>query len=377
MQLQRRSFVGVLGAGLLGACIPSKGDSQSRETRPGAVAALRMLSPRATHAAVLRPRGDVLMIGGFFREGTGLTMVERFDPRRRRFEQFGNLAVPRIQPLALALANGAVLVMGGEWDVERSSAELLLPDGTAKPLPSLADRRTAAAAIALRDNRVLICGGSRPGYKMTASAEIFDPEAGRSSAIAPMAEARAGHRLTMLPDGKVLVTGGGEGGRISASAEIFDPATGRFSPAGSMQQPRYKHAAEALPDGTVLIIGGSDDESGPDRRGRLASCERYDPASGRFVPAPEMHQARYKIGDSVARLDDGTLVVSGGGDRPERLAPAGKAFEIAQAGFDTRRDFMTANAIGAGFVLAAGGYDASIAASDRAWLIEQALWSRS
>ena len=56
---------------------------------------------------------------------------------------------------------------------------------------------------------------------MRASAELYDPGTRAWTATASLGLARAGHTATLLPDGRVLVAGGG-----SASAELYDPGSG-------------------------------------------------------------------------------------------------------------------------------------------------------
>lgn len=359
----RRQVVLSLAALSLAGCARASAPSASGIADP----LPPMLSPRATHAAVAIG-GGALMIGGFAEEGRGIAMIERFDAARRRFDRFATLSVGRIQPIAILLDSGDTLVIGGEWDAPVSTAELIGATGGTVALGATNDRRTAAAAVKLRDGRVLVTGGSRPGYGMTASAELYDPLTQRFVLIASMREPRAGHSATLLSDGTVLLTGGGEGGAIVASTEIFDPRREAFAAAPPMRQARYKHGAALTRDGALLVIGGSDDRSGPDGRGRLKACERYDPASSAFATAPSLEQARYKLQNAAVSMPNGDIIVASGYATAEILRTGSPRFETF-ATFDTRRDFMTATPIGARSVLVAGGYDGSITGSATAWLL--------
>ena len=75
---------------------------------------------------------------------------------------------------------------------------------------------------------------------------------------------RSGHTATLLPKGKVLVTGGiDKAGTVPniqylSTAEMFDPASGTFTAAGNMEIERSEHAAILLLNGEVLITGGID-----------------------------------------------------------------------------------------------------------------------
>ncbi|MEL6861454.1 MAG: RICIN domain-containing protein [Pseudomonadota bacterium] len=57
----------------------------------------------------------------------------------------------------------------------------------------------------------------------------------------------------MLPDGRIMVTGGNTDSRTS----IYDPNTNTWSIASEMKTPRGYHAMTPLSDGSILTLGGS------------------------------------------------------------------------------------------------------------------------
>jgi len=125
-----------------------------------------------------------------------------------------------------------------------------------------------------------------------------------------MATQRHGYSATLLPDGKVLIAGGGSclgpGDCILDSAEVYDPLAGRFKPTGSMTVERSAHSATRLASGKILIAGGLDNTGQ-----FMASAELYDPASGTFAPTAEkMHFARGN--HSATLLSDGKVIIAGG-----------------------------------------------------------------
>src|SRR5689334_4763859 len=90
---------------------------------------------------------------------------------------------------------------------------------------------------------------------------------GTFTSTGPMTTPRAGHTATLLPDGKVLIVGGG--GLGSASAELYNPSTGTFEAIGGPLALRFQHTATLLPNGKVLIVSGT-------------TAELYDPATRTF-----------------------------------------------------------------------------------------------
>src|SRR2546430_3235856 len=132
------------------------------------------------------------------------------------------------------------------------------PSTQVKELNPLVVPRTAHAATALTDGRILITGGRDSAGNIVAVSEIFDPATETSTAGATLTTPRVDHTATLLPDGKVLVAGGTGASGSLTSAEIFDPANpaaGFRTLSASMGAARARHTATVLNDGKVLIAG--------------------------------------------------------------------------------------------------------------------------
>jgi YVTN family beta-propeller protein len=125
-----------------------------------------------------------------------------------------------------------------------------------------------STAVMFAPGRILQAGGNgyRDGYASPGSAlaTVVDIRAGTPvvTETAPMHHARQWPNSTVLPDGRVVVTGGtayGNNGGADAvyEAELWDPATGTWNVGASAAEVRVYHsAAILLPDGVVLSTGG-------------------------------------------------------------------------------------------------------------------------
>jgi Tol biopolymer transport system component len=276
------------------------------------------------------------------------------------------------------------------------------PTPSATPIPALAPgfswtgsmtaTRYGVTATLLRDGRVLITGGYNCGdaeYAGTwASAELYDPATGTFSATGSMTAMRAGETATLLQDGRVLITGGGNCGDAAhagtwASAELYDPATGTFSATGSMSKPRESHTATLLPDGRVLITGGITGASplaslsvvlasyrGPiapatssgvaaTSSNVLASAELYDPKTGTFSKTGSM--STFRDDHTATLLQDGRVLVVGGGGEGYASVTSAELYDPARGTFSrtgsmkSGRWLHTATLLQDGRVLIAGG----------------------
>lgn len=235
------------------------------------------------------------------------------------FTRAGAMNAPRAGHTATLLADGKVLVVGGQ----DARAELFDPETQSFSFTgSLSAGRSYATATLLKDGRVLVAGGlgltSGPdGFLLELnSAEIFDPETGMFSAAGHMASARWHHTATLLSDGKVLIAGGyGTNGPscATASAELFDPSTRTFSPAGFMLSARVFHTAVLLNTGQVLVAGGANGcapDSPDDPPWDPLFVELFDPSSQGFKGGGEMSTTR--IRHSASHLPDDTVLLLGG-----------------------------------------------------------------
>jgi hypothetical protein len=178
---------------------------------------------------------------------------------------------------------------------------------------------------------------------------------------------RLSHTSTLLPDGRVLITGG-RGEKVNSSAEIYDPAGKTFTLTGDMITPRYKHAAGIVPDGRVLVAGGS----GPgDWHDQLASAEIYDLGTGKFTAAAELTGVRYKLPDEVPSLADGSLLFAGGSRTLDVYDPGAKKFLPVADRLPDARHFMSETKLADGAVLLTGGYPEDDKSTAAAYLYRQ------
>jgi hypothetical protein len=229
------------------------------------------------------PNGDMLVVSGMINTSTGTNLLPQV--WQAGSGTWRNLTSAQLQqpyyPYMFVAPNGQVFAAGPAQttrylDTSGTGAWTLVGDNTF-------GTRNWGSAVQYDAGKVLLMGGTQEGFydtvtNPTNTAEVIDLTAPTPAwhASAPMAFARKQHNATLLPDGKVLVTGGSSGTErataVSSSpalaAELWNPATGRWTTVASDTVFRgYHSVALLLPDGRVLSGGGNFE----------ASLELYSP----------------------------------------------------------------------------------------------------
>ena len=203
-----------------------------------------MKATRARHSATLLASGplagNVLIAGGTSDENGGdVATAELYDPVAGQFTSTGRMSTPRethsatwLSPSVVAgtLAGSVLIAGGGEVSAPSDSAEVFNPQtATFSPVGAMTTARTLQAAVLLANGRVLIAGGQGSETEFLLSAELFDPAHATFSAIGSMNNVHSGATATVLENGNALIAGG-----RSNWADLYNTAAGTFLPTGRM-----------------------------------------------------------------------------------------------------------------------------------------------
>ena len=289
--------------------------------------------------------GRLLVNGGHIANNRGVRNANLFDPVTMQWSARASMAKGRWYPTTITLASGQALTIAGADESEKmvtvpevwtgtgwrplTSAGRLLPyyprmfvapngkvfyagelrataylstsgTGTWTPVGNrLYGVRNYGSAVMYQPGKILYVGG---GYT-TETAEIIDLN--RPSPqwqwTGSMAVRRRHLNATILPDGKVLVTGGTSGTTFSDeatgvhAAELWNPNTGTWTTLASNAVTRVYHSTSLLlPDGRVLHAGSGDAASGIHHR------------NGEIFSPPYLFMgARPRISTSPSRVNYG------------------------------------------------------------------------
>jgi len=238
-----------------------------------------MVTPRTDAKLALLRDGRVLMAGGKPPTdiNTTLPAAELFDPATGTFSATGSMATSRSRHSMTTLADGRVLVAGGETadgdaGQELDTAEIYHPsDGTFAPAGSAPQIKRLNLSVLLPDGRVVLIGqrdgGLRDGRLANGPATAFNPLTRTFTDLTTFLTSPG--TATLLGDGRIFLTGwwgNGWGGNWSG---VYDPTSGDVTDAGTLRG--WVPSAVRLADGRVLIVGGlTDGDIRPSGGGTMA-----------------------------------------------------------------------------------------------------------
>ena len=259
-----------------------------------------MSTQRHMHTATLLHDGRVLVVGGNSTTTSTQSSAEIYDPVRNTWRSIGSLAKPRYAHSSLLLPNGKVLIVGGAYhSTWINSVEMFDPwTETFRTVGSLNVARAGALLSLLSDGKVLAVGGALGGLSSPRSSEIFDPATNQWSLLPTLRPAAGTDQAGVtLRDGRILVTA-----CDSTDAFLFNPTTSAWSLAASLPSTRGDSILSLLPDGRALLTGGEATSGQPPLI--------YDPTADQWA-ATEAETVD-RNGHTAVVLDSGDVLVSGG-----------------------------------------------------------------
>ena len=350
----------VLIAGGQGMVNSALGPLSSAELYDPAAATFTSTGPMSAAAlaqtATLLANGDVLVSGGDGGNGTALAQAELYEP--------GTLVPAGLQSISIAPANPTV--SPGAYQHYTASGQFA--DGTTRQLSGVAwstsnvgtaqisnDGTNPGAGVAVGSDTVpATVTASAGGVTGTAALNVRSEGCVRTG---NMNVAREDFQAIRLRNGKVLVVNGDVTPGGPAPGELFDPETGQFTFTGSPLTARYFFTATLLENGKVLIVGGTFEST------VWASAELYDPETGIFSPTGSLSSARY--GHTATLLRNGQVLIAGGRVSDNAPLTSAELYDPVSGTFSVTGDLNiaraghTATSLPDGTVLLAGGQGAN------------------
>jgi hypothetical protein len=354
-----------------------------------------MLQQHVGHTATLLADGRVLVAGGTNLAGNATRECEIYDPKTNRWTVAGSLNFARADHTATRLSSGDILVVGGDSSTSAFPAEVL--DSAEIYQPSLNRwikvrsphfSRSRHSAVLLKDGRVLVAGGVvfKPGDPFygipeEARAEIYDPRVDEEAGADPWSFAGTGlpdfdrQAYTLMPDGKVLATGGSAGGLAQPSAGLFDPAIDTWKPTTwPLAIARYGHTATLLHDGKVLLLGGytAQDSTGAFPQSNFVlTSDTFDPGGNTGISVVFSDVPR--VEHTATLLANGMVLIVGSAyasNADSVLFDPQNTEHFVSTGMPMDRCLHTATLLKDGRVLIAGG--SGVGSQRTAWIYSPA-----
>jgi len=263
------------------------------------------------------PDGRVMVIGGqdYNASGNfGVRFTDFFDPMTQRWSRGPLMQFKRWYPTDIELPDGSIMVFGGQVNDTSPTIQVEQYNSTTNAFRTLAPR--ANRLVSLFPRMFVLPNGSifRAGDDI--DTEIFDPVTATWTLVGNFnIGARFSGTSVLLPGlNRVLAIGGApDGVNATNTVEMIDfgSRSPRWRYTASMHYPRVEPNAVLLPDGNVLVVGGGRKDPYTDP---VRQAELFDPISQTWTVmaaqrAPRMYH-------STAVLLPDARVLSAGSDAP-------------------------------------------------------------
>lgn len=269
--------------------------------------------------------GRVFIAGGHETDFIGTKTAFIYDPQTNGWTRVPDMNDRRWYPTVIALPNGDALVLHGTIDSPTNFNEqpqvwdhLTNTWRDIDITQDLADNHQAAQsnfyprAFVLADGRVFYFGQSRQTWFLDTRPGVTDPWT-RGPDLKTFARPYDYGTATEYAPGKILITGGRPEGQADAEVIDLNQADPQFRPVSFMNFARRQHNATILPDGRVLITGG---QQGPELGGPVQvqlPTEIWDPVTEKFTVQNSLSVERLYHSTGLL-MADGSVWTGGTGE---------------------------------------------------------------
>ena len=264
------------------------------------------------------PDGRILVAGGYDPSSLGAPNANIFDPVSLQWLALPNMAYRRWYPTVTTLPDGRMLVTSGGTTCLTCLVDV--PE-IFSPVTNTFTQLTGSRLTApyypfmyvLPDGRVIDAGANERPFETRA----LDLTTGAWTMIDSVV--KDGHSSVMYRPGKILKTGtatdSGANGNAAATAYVLDMTQPdpKWRQVSSMAFPRAFQNSTLLPDGTVLVTGGGTALDGYNVSKGVLSAELWSPSSETWQTLSKGAYARLYHSTALL-LPDARVLIAGSGD---------------------------------------------------------------
>ncbi|MDD5267874.1 MAG: DUF1929 domain-containing protein [Methylococcales bacterium] len=261
--------------------------------------------------------GSLFVAGGHISNDVGLSRAAKYNYVTDTWTSLPDMNAGRWYPTTTALANGDVLTISGE--IDKTVGVNTLPQVMQVKTGTWRDLTGAQIALDLfprmfqaPNGKVFYAGmlvNSR--YLNTSGTGLWSWVAARVGVNQMYGSA------VMYAPGKILVVGGGDPPVNKAEVIDLNQATPRWRAVGAMQYARRQLNATLLPDGKVLVTGGTASTGFNDPAGHVDAAELWDPATEKWTTLASSTGIPRVYHSTALLLPDGRVFSTGGNGHPD------------------------------------------------------------